>query len=570
MCDSASSDDETNGPETLSTVLVSSPPLPPSAPSKRPLEDTTAVSDNPPPKRVRRKASDFGQVGGQFSGADPDEEPAPQAPPPLQKEHPNRPERPQDSSPAAAVVAAIPPEVVVIPETRCPFGSEMVARPMDPTNIRELVSAREEQLEASTADAQAARGNDGNEGTTPSAGDSVETVAVGGGGQVVRGFRYEGNEIDPVISDVPILLLGQKRTSKDKFYCLHEAMRRENMTFLVATLKDEDGGLIYPLKCNLHEVVFNKQETLRELIHQRWVGDPSSIVTFVKSCLQVSQTRPDGSGTNVCLYLRVDAEVVAGLDGEAAACARFGELKEGAGCSDAGLVIALDDITVKKINQCSEAASFLHPDVVASVSAPKRSKKSNAGASPPATKYVRLDDFPLSGDKEEHPSFKFRLKAPLKELKRKPVTSRSGSQARLVSSGGGGGVETETAAAADKATTASGAHAVQQTLFASRSMSLAPAPVKPPEPPTDGGASRPPQEATAPPSALVVHSSEEIHNATEDEKAVWLDAGSALNAIGVQRPTLPRFPTTVLLKVDPKKISMQPWGDGEVVLLIQP
>jgi len=555
MADSASSDDETNGPETLSTVLVSSPPLPPSAPSKRPLEDATAASDNPPPKRARRKASDFGQVGGQFTGADPDEEPAPQAPPPLQNEHPDRPERPQDSSPAAAVVAAIPPEVVVIPETRCSFGSEMVARPMDPTNIRELVSAREEQVEASTADAQAARVNDGNEGTTPSAGDSVETAAVGGGGQVVRGFRYEGNEIDPAISDVPILLLGQKRTSKDKFYCLHEAMRRENMTFLVATLKDEDGGLIYPLKCNLHEVVYNKQETLRDLIHERWVGDPSSIVTFVKSCLQVSQTRPNGSGTNVCLYLRVDAEVVAGLDGEAAACARFGELKEGAGCSDVGLVIALDESTVKKINQCSEAASFLHPDVVASVSAPKGNKK----------RYVRLDVFPLSGDKEEHPSFKFRLKAPSSKerapQKRKPV---------LVSSGGGGGVETETAAAADKATTASGAHAVQQTLFASRSLSSAPAPAKPPEPPTDGGATRPPQEATAPPSALVVHSSEEIHNATEDEKAVWLDAGSALNAIGVQRPTLPRFPTTVLLKVDPKKISMQPWGDGEVVLLIQP
>ena len=61
-----------------------------------------------------------------------------------------------------------------------------------------------------------------------------------------------------------------------------------------------------------------------------------------------------------------------------------------------------------------------------------------------------------------------------------------------------------------------------------------------------------------------------MQNATEDEKATWLDAGSALGAIGVQRPTLPRFPTMVMLKVDPKKISMQPWGDGEVVLLIQP
>lgn len=593
MCDSASSDEETNGQETLSTVLVSSSPNPPSVASKRPLDEaTTASGTDPPPRRVRRKASDFGHVGGQFTAADPDEDDGPTA------------RAPQDAPPApSSVVVAIPPEVVVVPETRCSFGSEMVARPMDPSNIRELVNAREEQVEAATLEPeagqpnQAALGNDGNAGArgathcappgsgelaASSADGSVETAAVGGGGRVIRGFRYEGNEVDPLVADVPMLLMGQKRTSKDKFYNLHEAMRRENMTFLVATMKDEDGGLIYPLKCNLHEVVFNKQDALRDLIHEKWFGDPSSIVAFAKSCFQVSQTRPDGSGTNVCLYLRVDAEVVAGLEGEAAACARFGELKNGAGCGDAGLVIALDDITAKKINQCSEAASFLHPDVVASVSAPTRRKKSAADAPPPATKYVRLDDFPLSGDKEEHPSFKFRLKSsktPSKESKRKQATLRVGSQAVLVSSGGDGGGEAEvetTGVASDNTTPSGGAHALQQTLFASmpsvpaRAPDPAPTlsePTPPPDPPPTART-----EATAPSSALVVRSSEDekMQNATEDEKATWLDAGSALGAIGVQRPTLPRFPTMVMLKVDPKKISMQPWGDGEVVLLIQP
>lgn len=581
MCDSASSADEANDAETFSTVLVASC-TPPPAQSKRSLKEATTVSHNPAPRRVRRKASDFGQVGGQFSAADPDEEdgPAPQASPapPLHSEPP------QDASvAAAALVAVAPPEVNIMPETRCSFGSEMVARPMDLSNIRELVNAREEQVETVTADGQATSGNDKNDVArgsshcvpaghedlaTSSADDSVETAAVGGGGQVVKGFRYGGNEVDPFVCNVPLLLLGQKRTSKDKFYDFHEAMRRENMAFLVATMKDEDGGLVYPLKCNLHEVVFNKQDALRDLIHERWFGDPSSILTFVKSCLQVSQTRPDGNGTNVCLYLRVEAEVVSGLDGDAAACARFGELKEGTGCGEAGLVIALDDVTVKKINQCREAASFLHPEVVASVSVAKRQKKSDTDAPPPATRYVRLDDLPLSGDKEEHPSFKFRLKpkAHSKESKRKQAASRNGI---LVSSGGG---EAEAGTVAGNATASN--------------VSSAPPPAKPdlgpvtPPPLFPAARTEPAEtteaaettEVTAPSSALVVRSSEadKIQNATEDEKAVWMDAGSALNVVGVQRPTLPRFPTTVLLKVDPKKISMQPWGDGEVVLLIQP
>ena len=89
----------------------------------------------------------------------------------------------------------------------------MAVRPLDPSNIRELVNARDDGDAIAPRAAERAEAPRGaaEESSTE---ESVETARAS------SGFRYEGNAVDAMATSVPMLLLGQKRTSKDKFYDL--------------------------------------------------------------------------------------------------------------------------------------------------------------------------------------------------------------------------------------------------------------------------------------------------------------------------------------------------------------
>lgn len=473
---------------------------------KRTLENVGTVAL--PVRRVRRKGSDFGHTRNFFAVPDPDE--LETAKPPLA-------------------------EVVISPVSRCSFGAEMVAAPLDPSNVRELVTSREEDaLVTSTPHLDAG---------------PIEVLNVSAAAVVDPPSELV---VDPEIETVPMLLLGHKQKSMDKFYDLHQAMKCENITFLVATLKNEKHVLVQPIKCNLHEIVFLKHDAVTKWITSEWCSDAASMVKLVNACFQVSQPRTDDTGNNVCLYLRVDANIVDCLDGDAAYCAQFDSLKSSTGMNEAGLVMALDEAIVKKLKLCKESAAFLHADVCRAVSSKGQQQK-----------YLRLDEFG-PGDQAEHAAFKFRLK-PVKvsakdkrgrcpaSARKPPTVSRQSKYVPSASPSGG----PKTIAAAMQSQVAPPAPASVPP----------PSPPPPPAPPPPAQELEPPEQS----SALVVGASVDSYpfeNATHEQRRAWMEAGRALNATGgVQPPAYPGFPTTVVFEIDPAKVHVQPMGNRLCVLI---
>jgi len=492
MAESRSNSDVDDIDERIIEPSVSGP--------KRTLE--TEGCEVPPARRVRRKLSDFGHDSGIFASADPDEE---------------------DPTVDALVKPPLS-EVVVSPTSRCSFGAEMVAAPLDPRNVRAIVTSREEVVPA------------------PSDDGPVELAAS---------FDTPTDlVVDPEVRSVPMLLLGQKRTSKDKFYDLHMAMRCEHITFLVATLKDDQLRLVQPIECNLHDIVFSKQDAIAKWIHSEWCANAATMVRLVQSCYQVVQKRPDGTGTNVCLYLRVNATVVSGLEGDAASCMQFDSLKNSTGMNDAGLVMALDEVTVKKLKGCKEAAAFLHADVRRAL---VKGKKGSILPPPgtPTINYTRIDDFSLVADKTEHAAFKFRLKG--STVTPKAVNKRGSTAVR----------KSPMLGRPPKSAQSASSSSSEKTIVAPiESPVHHQVPIPPPAQAT---------EPSVPSSALVVGNGCDeypFENATDEQRRAWMEAGHALNATGgVQKPAYPGFPTILMFDIDPTKVVVQPMGSQMCMMI---
>jgi hypothetical protein len=397
-----------------------------------------------------------------------------------------------------------------------------------------------------------------------------------------------------------MLLLGQKRQQKDKFFNLHTAMQEEKIEFLVALFKDEEGRLLSPLPINLHEVVFNKTDVVETKVQEQFCKEDASITRLAKTCFQVEQKRSDGSGSNVCVYARFEPSIVEGLEGEDAFCERYNDFKKRSVGEDAGLVIALDVRTVRRINKCPEAASYLHEKIVASL--PPSSKE---------YKYVRLDDMKQrqgpagARDREEHPAFVFRLSED--GSKAQPKRRPSGA-ARLLKGGTGAApIAAQQTLAASIASAASaqsgnstGSAASSTSSSAASTAAVASGNVSNDSDdamgaPTEGAAAEmagnsrpavadahpaasPPRvehaqnTQNAPPHALVLHSSEEERatEATDEQRAVWADAGQAMNAAAVQHPAFPGFPTLLMFDIDFNRVVFQRSAAGTLLVSISP
>jgi hypothetical protein len=71
---------------------------------------------------------------------------------------------------------------------------------------------------------------------------------------------------------------------------------------------------------------------------------------------------------------------------------------------------------------------------------------------------------------------------------------------------------------------------------------------------------------------LVLHSSEEERatEATDEQRAVWADAGQAMNAAAVQHPAFPGFPTLLMFDIDFNRVVFQRSAAGTLLVSISP
>lgn len=472
MCDSSSSDEEEDDLPETKTVVV-------------PVEPDKA---NDKVERQPRKRASAASAGIRDALADVNEDDLPEL------------------SPA--------PEVTMAAEDG--FGASISSKTLDTDSIRSIVNSQNDVTGSICTPA------DDMEITESATSQSAETDDTA---------EINASQVDPKISDLDMLLLGFKKTSRDKFYDLHTAMRSMNATFLKASLKTTDGEVIRPAKIELHRLVFSKQDDVRTMIEEMF-SHPNGMVELTQKCWQVLRKKHVEGGEDiieVCLYLRIDPVIVKGLAGELAACERYTELCIQKSSEEAGQVIAIDKKTVEKIAKCNEANVLLHELVKRSVSGKRKLGKNSP------TYYAKFDELPTGDNKEEHESFAFKLVEAKTVVKRAPKTPST-----VVCS------KTPSTVVCSK---------TPSTVVETTTTTTTPAP--PPKP-----------------NSVVLHNSEKddpTKNADDEQKEKWESVGAALNANeGVVKPAQPWAPTMLQLDMPFEKLQVVRGGDGKPILMVYP
>jgi hypothetical protein len=463
------------------------------------------------------------------------------------------------------------------------FGTSISSRPLDSLSVREIVHSRDEGANAGSV-LQEAAGDDASD-KQPST-ESVSTTQSGADTDDTLAQDTGGFSVDPEVSSVPMLLLGMKKTSKDKFYNLKTAMQSMGVSFLEASLKTEDGTLIEPAAFELHKLVFSKQDEVRQLVEDAF-KEPNGMVELVTKCWQVCRKRGEGDNATVevCLYLRTDPFVTSGLDGDAGLCEKFESLKKSEYHEGAGLVLALEKKVGEKIAKNKEAVKLLHP-LLARV----LSSKIKPAPGEVVPTYSKMDDVPMN-EKEENESFLFRLteskrtqraqstgtkrkathvpaRASAPKLVFEPVESRNSNVNQPAVSDTNGQQPT---------------HAAVHSAPGEPSSSMQPMEVE-----TSGNVAadsvgsnsngavpeRPiAQLNEVPPTAIVLHSSEDDHidRADEAQKKRWMRAGAAISADdGVVPPVMPWAPVMMRLNMKYENLAVVKGKDGSPILMIYP
>lgn len=448
------------------------------------------------------------------------------------------------------------------------FGTAISSKPMDSNSIRAIVHSRDDG---------AGVGNTGNE-------SAVEDSDIQRGVESAHASHSAANDtlarddtdafsVDENVTEVPMLLLGIKKTSKDKFYNLHVAMKSTGISFIDANVKEADGTIIEPAVFELHKLVFSKQDDVRQLVEDKF-SDETGMVDLVKKCWQVSRKKGDGdeSTVEVCLYLRIDPSVTTGLEGEAATCEKFDDLRKSEYIEGAGLALALEKKTIEKIAKNKDAATFLHPLVLRSVSR-KRPKEDTS----PAPVYVRMDEVPMN-DKDEHESFLFRLAESKTASKRAPRGATNAGKNKVAAARVSKG---STVLVGDTSSLQSienggpglppGQKTIQEVVRSSPENQEPPVAMDTDSSPCDSAMSdaaasastitEPSRAAQQNDTAIVIHSTDDAAN----KASIWNDLVSKASAMA---PPFPHAPELVHFPYDPSKVTLVPCGTSGFMLQI--
>lgn len=484
-----------------------------------------------------------------------------------------------DGGKGKAVVLPDPvpePEVSMRKETGdCAFGTSISSRPLDSLSVRAIVHSRDDgantgsvQQEAVGDDASDKQPSTESVSTTQSGADTDDTVAHDTG----------DFSVDPQVPSVPMLLLGMKKTSKDKFYNLKTAMQSMGVSFLQANITTRDGALIEPAVFELHKLVFNKQDEVRQLVEDAF-KEPNGMVQLVTKCWQVCRKRGEGDNATVevCLYLRTDPFVTTGLGGDAGLCEKFDSLKKSEYHEGAGLALALEKKVGEKIAKNKEAVKLLHPLLAKALSSKIKPVPGEV-----APTYSKMDDVPMN-EKEENESFLFRLT----ESKRAQRTQSTGVKRKAAHAAPARSsapkLVSEPAESRKSNVNQPDVHAAVHSAPDEPSSSMQPMEVEAsgnvaadsvesnsneamPEPSVA-------QPNEVPPAAIVLHSSEDDHidRADEAQKKRWMRAGAAMSADdGVVPPVMPWAPVMMRLNMKYENLAVVKGKDGTPILMIYP
>ena len=442
-----------------------------------------------------------------------------------------RPQRKRASAAAAGirdeladVVEDELPERSPSPEVTMPdsFGSSISSKPLDPSSIRAIVNTQNENSTSICAPAETSDPPT----TLASTSQSVET----------DNSTETDVTVDSDAVKAPFMLLGVKKTSKDKFYKFDAAMEAMKATIVECNFYSDNGEQIVPFPFELHKLIFSTQASINTTIEEAFATH-SGLTELVQKCIQVNRVKKvEGTSETVievCLFLRIDPVIVTGLSGEHGNVERFTALRDKHYSTEAGLVVALDKKIVEKISKSPDAHKHLHNSVFFAFSG-----KRKLGKNKPSV-YVKFDELPMGDNREEHDSFLFKLletKPAVKRVAKTPSTSKSPS-------------------------------GIPKNNFEQMFSGPAPAPAPTPTP-------------TPTPTSPVVNSSVVLHNtekedttksADESQKEKWSSVGAALHANdGVVKPAQPWAPTMLQLDMPFEKLQVVKGGDGKPILMIYP